>query len=302
MNTAIGIDLGATNIKGVIIDEHGQQLHRINQPTQDQRDNEESDGSNWKQAVKQVVQTLKARQPNVKGIGLAAPGVANKGNTAIANMPGRMFGLEHFHWADFLEEPRVPVLNDAHAALIAESAFGAGKGCQHLALLTLGTGVGGGLLVNGELYQGFLQRAGHLGHISLNADATELTITQSPAALELAIGDISVEKRSMGRFTSNRAVVEAYEQGDPYAAYVWLTSVQKLCVGICSIINAFSPEAVIIGGGVVKAGDALFKPLASFMEVYEWRPEGQATPIYQAAFADYAGAIGAACYALNKQP
>ncbi|RMG30421.1 MAG: ROK family protein, partial [Bacteroidetes bacterium] len=93
---------------------------------------------------------------------------------------------------------------------------------------------------------------------------------------------------------------QAYEAGDPFAAYVWLNSLQKLAVGLCSIINAVSPELIILGGGMAKAGDSLFGPLAKFMEIYEWRPGGEATPIRQAQLADYAGAIGAASYALNE--
>lgn len=300
MTYAIGIDLGGTNIKAIVIDEKGREIHRLSRPTEDERNNTQSEGTNWKNAVKSIVHQLKTTFTNIQAIGLAAPGIVNADNTAILNMPGRMFGLDHFHWANFLEEERVPVLNDAHAALIAEYSFGVGRGYKHVAILTLGTGIGGGLIIDGKLHQGFIQRAGHLGHISVEANAFDLAISNNPGALELAIGDFTVKKRSFGRFKTTHQLVKAYEKGDTLATYVWLQSIKNLAVGISSILNAVSPELIILAGGMTKAGDSLFKPLASFMEIFEWRAAGAQVPIKPAFFSDYAGAIGAASYALEE--
>ena len=88
--------------------------------------------------------------------------------------------------------------------------------------------------------------------------------------------------------------------GDTWATYVWLTSVRKLALGIASFCNAFSPELVVLAGGIIKSGDSLMEPLSSFMELYEWRPGGQATPIKPARFQEYAGAIGAALFANSR--
>ena len=119
---------------------------------------------------------------------MAAPGLTNHSNQSIAHMPGRLQGLENLEWNRLLDHPGVRVLNDAHAALIAESRVGIGKGIRNQLMVTLGTGVGGAILVDGKLYQGFLQRAGHLGHMSLNSEG-QPGILNIPGSLEEAFGN-----------------------------------------------------------------------------------------------------------------
>ncbi len=289
MNQAIGIDLGGTRIKGVLIDTQTGAII-------DKRMTSTNDGetSSWKQAVSQTVRDLKAAasQP-VLGVGLAAPGLPNPQNSAIAYMPGRLPGLEGFDWGGFLGE-RVWVLNDAHAALMAEARFGAARNLAHVVMLTLGTGVGGGMLVNGQLYQGFFQMAGHLGHMTVDADSDQLDVTNAPGSLEDAIGNATVSRRSYGRYKSTHELLDGYKQGEPLATLVWLTSVRRLAGALASVANSFSPEQIILGGGIAQADDALFGPLATFMDLFEWRPGGKKTTIGKAHFGEWAGAIGAA--------
>jgi glucokinase len=211
-------------------------------------------------------------------------------------MPERFKGLEGFIWGDFLGVD-VLVLNDAHAALWAEAKWGVGKDVKNIVMLTLGTGIGGGLLLNGKLHQGFMKRAGHLGHVSINASDTITSIAGTPGSLEDAMGEITLTHRSLGRFDHTHKLVEAYKQGDTWATYVWLNSVRILTVSIVSFCNAFSPDLVVLAGGITKAGEDLLKPLGDFLDIYEWRPGGQSTPIKIARYKDYAGAIGAALYA-----
>ena len=291
MQQAIGIDLGGTRIKGVLVNtDTGEMLHQRITLTHD------SDTSDWKAAVAQTVRELKALTTEpIRGIGLSAPGLPNADNSAIAYMPGRLPGLENFIWADFLNE-RVWVINDAHAALMAEARFGAARSVTNAVMLTLGTGVGGGLLVNGQLYQGFFQMAGHLGHLTVDADSDQRDIVNMPGSLEEAIGNVSIKKRSFGHYQSTHELVDGYRQHEPLATQVWLTSVRRLAVGIASIANSFSPEVVILGGGITQAGDALFTPLQTFMDVFEWRPGGKKTTLCKAHFDDWAGAVGAACF------
>ncbi|MBD2702030.1 ROK family protein [Spirosoma sp. BT702] len=288
----IGIDLGGTRIKGVLLDtDTGEVLHKQLTPT-----NDGEKGSGWKGAIAQTVTDLKTliSEP-IEHIGLAAPGLPTVDNTAIACMPGRLEGLEGFNWSEYLGQP-VHVLNDAHAALMAEARFGAARNLRHVAMLTLGTGVGGGLLVDGQLYQGFFQMAGHVGHITVDADAEHLDVTNMPGSLEDAIGNVTVSRRSYGRYQTTHELVDAYRQGEPLATLVWLTSIRRLAVALASIANLCSPEVVIIGGGITQAGDALFSPLATFMDLFEWRPSGKKTTIVKAHFDDWAGAIGAASF------
>lgn len=289
---AIGIDLGCTNIKTVIIDEDGDVLHEEREETNEQ------DDQHWKQTVHSQISDLK-KKFSITAIGLCAPGLADTGNTCIAFMPGRLPGLENFMWSDFIGE-KVFVLNDAHAALTAEASFGAAKGLQHAILLTLGTGVGGGILMEGKLYQGLSQMAGHFGHATVESNSHALDVTNMPGSIEDAIGNLTIVQRSHGKFSTTFLLIEAYNRGDIFATWLWLSSVRKLAISIASAINILSPEAVIIGGGIAQANDALMKPLQNFLDLYEWRPGGKKTSIKLARFSDLAGAIGAAGFALSK--
>ena len=294
MQKVIGIDVGGTMVKGVLIDLSGKVLHQESVPTNDKESSPE-----WMNTAREMHRLLKQKSGCGKCItGIAAPGIANSEHTAIAFMPGRLAGIENFHWGNYFGGQEVFVLNDAHAALMAESAFGAGIGLRNIVLLTLGTGVGGGILINGELYTGKGLMAGHLGHITLNSAVDETGITGSPGTLEQAIGNTTVERRSSGRFDSTSRLVEAYDKGDSFAAYVWLDSVRKLALAICSISNAISPDAVILGGGITNSGESLFRPLSEFLDVYEWRPGGKKTQILQAQYSELSGAVGAAAFAI----
>ena len=287
--SSIGLDLGGTQVKGVILDTHNRILRQDSLPTED--------GPGWQENVRELLLRLRATTGiPVDRIGLSAPGLAAPDNRSIAYMPGRLQGLEGLDWGQFLGLPGTRVLNDAHAALLAESRLGAGQGFQHLILLTLGTGVGGGLLLNGQLYQGWHNRAGHLGHQPVSG-LPEQSITGTPGSLEVAIGEASLAARSQGRFGTTRELVAAYEAGDPHASQVWLESVRLLASSLAGLINAFAPEAILLGGGIAQAGPALFGPLAAFMDLYEWRPGGLRTPVLPTQLGPYAGAVGAALFA-----
>lgn len=294
MHSAIGIDLGCTNIKAVLIDENGNILQQVRQETREQ------DDQYWKSSVKNIIHQFQAvSQTKIVSVGLCAPGLANATNTYIECMPGRLPGLETFNWSDFTKE-QVHVLNDAHAALTAEAAFGAAKGIQHALLITLGSGVGGGILINGTLYQGMSQMAGHFGHISVDATTHVRDVTNMPGSIEDAIGNITITQRSYGKYQTTFDLIEAYQRGESFATWLWLDAVRKLAVSIASCVNLIAPEAVIIGGGIGQAGDALMKPLQDFLDLYEWKPTGRATTLKAAKFSDMAGAIGAAGFALTK--
>lgn len=294
MKIAIGIDLGGTNVKGVLLNEKGEILHKHYIPTKDNADGK------WKLNVLEMVKYLKdqAKTP-VDIIGLSAPGLADDTNSSIAHLPNRLLGLENFKWAEYFETKTL-VINDAHAALMAEAKFGAVKGFKNAILITLGTGVGGGILINGELYQGLSQMAGHIGHVSINANDDERSILGIPGSLEYALGNYSIERRSLGKFKSTFDLIKAFKESDPFAQWLWLDSVRKLSITLSSFINVFSPEIIVLSGGITLAGELLFEPLSSFVDMYEFRPKGKKTKIEKAHFDDLSGAIGAAAFALGK--
>jgi glucokinase len=293
ISEALGIDIGGTHIKGVILSDEGEVLHSHHIPTHDDAD------GRWRERVRELADTLRAMHGNdIPVAGISSPGLANATNTAIAHMPGRLSGLVGLDWSQWLGLP-CTVLNDAHAALLAEATYGSMAGFRHGLLLTLGTGVGGAILVDGRLYQGQSQMAGHFGHTVLNAADDEVSLLGMPGSLEYALGNYSVPRRSRGLFQDTRDIVAAMRSGDAFAQWLWLDMVRKLAVFISSTANGFSPEVVCLAGGIPQAGDSLMEPLERFLEVLEFRPDGVRTQLRIARFGDMAGAIGAAVMAFR---
>ena len=291
---ALGLDIGGTNLKALLVTPEGDALAQFTQPTSKTKED-------WVTGVRSLIGLLEAEQGRApECIGIATPGLVASDGRSIAWMQGRMEVVQGLDWTDALQHyGRVPVLNDAHAALLGEVWRGAARGYENVLLLTLGTGVGGAAMVDGNLLRGHLGRAGHLGHISLNPHG-ELDIVNTPGSLENAIGECTLQARTDGAYPSTEALVQACATGDAEAISVWQTSVKELAAGIASLINAFDPEAVLLGGGIAKAGDALFDPLGELLNQFEWRPTGGQVRILPAQLGEWAGAYGAANNALRR--
>ena len=291
----IGIDLGGSRIKAVAINNQGNTVYQQLLPTND------GDDTVWKSAVFSAVQDIKSKlHCTYHTIGISAPGLPNSSNSAIAFMPGRLQGLENFIWSDFLKA-RTFVLNDAISAMMGEARFGAARDKKNVVMLTLGTGVGGAILIDGKPYQGSFNKAGHIGHMVIDSDG-EPDIIGIPGSLEDAIGNCTIEKRTSGKFSSTHQLLDAYRSGDNFASEIWLTSVKKLAIALASLTNILSPEMIILGGGITEAGNDLFEPLGNFMSRYEWRTGGNQTEIVKAQYGDFSGAVGAACFARESGP
>ncbi|MBI5384847.1 MAG: ROK family protein [Verrucomicrobia bacterium] len=251
--------------------------------------------------VREVIREIESAQgAPASHVGLAAPGLAARDGRSIAFMPGRFVGLEGFDWPAFLGRP-APVLNDAHAALLGEVWQGAAAGLQNVIMLTLGTGVGGAILADGRLLRGHIGRAGHLGHVCLDPNGAP-DITRIPGSIEDAIGNHNIRERTSGRFATTHDLLAAYGAGDPAAAQVWLQSVRALGCAIASYVNVLDCEAVVLGGGIALAGQALFEPLQQVLDEVEWQPAGHRVRLLPAKLDDWAGAYGAAWQAMNAIP
>jgi glucokinase len=293
MNLAAGIDLGGTRVKGIARDLDGdEELERTILSTEDGKFFDEDPA--WANAIRDLLSDWETRfEQSFSSIGIASPGLAAKDQRSIAFMPGRLAGIEDLVWEDFLNTAaKVRVANDAHTALLGETWQGAAKGCKDVVLLTIGTGVGGAAIADGRLLRGHLGRAGHFGHLSLDPSG-EPDICGTPGSLEDAIGDCTVEKRSGGRFTRTKALVDAHLAGDEQASEIWLRSVRHLAAGIASLINALDPEVILLGGGIANAREALLEPLRSYLDVMEWRPADNRVEIRIVELGEWAGAIGA---------
>lgn len=281
----------------VVLDDQGNKCEQNELLTGDSAGEKEL----WKQKIIAIIEDKSKEyaktNPEVLKCGISAPGLVDFENKMTLHMPERLQGIENFNWSLELQK-NIRVVNDGHAACLAEyESFYQTQGIKNLLMLTLGTGVGGGIIINGRLYQGNLQRAGHVGHMTVDLHGIP-TMTNMPGSLEHAFGNFSVSQRTEGKYQSVRDLVEAYENGSPDATTWWLESVQKLAVALASLTNILSPELIILGGGITAgAGNSLLEPLEKFMSRYEWRPGGYQTKIKEAKLGAYAGAIGAAYFA-----
>lgn len=297
--TVVGLDLGGTRIKAVLMNRVGTILQREIRQTQDDPAANHKPGP-WASAMRDLALDWTASAGREVPIGISAPGLVRDDGRAIGWMPGRLAGLEHLDWTEWLgRSTPVPVLNDAHAALYGEAWIGAARGLSHVVMLTLGTGVGGAAMSEGRILRGRLGRAGHFGHMSLDFRSQDRSCTGMPGALEYLIGNYTVSERSGGRFASTQALLDALAHRDSLAISVWQESIQALACGLASLINLFDPEAAIVGGGIAEAGDALFTPLRALMPSLEWCPTGAPVPIIPASLGEWAGAVGAARLALD---
>jgi glucokinase len=295
MDYAVGIDLGGSSVKAVAITAEGEILGRENQEFDA---DQQFDFAKKITGIFHAIRDGQGREATC--VGLAAPGLAARDQSAIAFMPGRLRGLEGLNWTDHLNATRfVPVLNDAHAALLGEAWIGAAKGLSNVIMLTLGTGVGGAAIVDGRLLRGHLGRAGHLGHNCLDMHAPK-DVTGIPGSIEYFIGNWNIQERTNGRFSTTHALVQAYNRGDLYAREAWERSIHALACTLSTYANVLDPEAVILGGGIARSGSSLIQPLETALRRIEWQPGGHKIRLLFAQLGEFAGAIGAAHNALTQ--
>jgi glucokinase len=292
MAYAIGVDLGASETKVLAVAEDGAVLAERTAATDD------GPHRRWATAVGDLIAGVeRERGSPARWLGLCGPGLAAADGRSIAWMAERMEATVGFDWSDFLGRP-VPVLNDGHAALLGEAWRGAARGIDDVAMLTLGTGVGGAIMVGGELLRGAIGRAGHVGHMTVDARGLP-SVCRMPGGLDDRIGNATLARRSKGRFRDTRALVAAARRGDEAAAELWRGTIRDLACAIASLVNLVDPALVVVGGGIAEAGADLFEPLAAEMDRVEWRPNGHRVPIRAALLGTHAGALGAARNAMD---
>ncbi len=303
---AIGIDFGGTSIKmGVVV---GNEIIAIAPAIATQ---EYSDPGEMTHAIGLFVKALLKDYPEVKVVGMGLPGFVDfyKGTIhTLTNVPG----WNEVPIRDLLQkECGLPVVieNDANCMAYAEWKRGAGVGYKHLVCLTLGTGVGSGLIVNGELLRGGHCSAGELGQTSIDYKG-RIGHYGNRGALEDYIGnkEIAADARTLyGVNGQDKAIVDcspiALERaalaGDEIAQRVWRDIAQKLA---CSLINCcyiLNPEAIIIGGAVAKADKLIFEPLHEFLKAQLYGPLYEELKILPAKLGTKAGIIGAAHLAID---
>jgi len=301
----LGIDIGGGSAKVSLVDEASNVHHQALVDLVDRVDDPATNrAARVDVVIRAIAQATAAGAPPAT-VTVATPGIVDAAHRRIVSLPGKLAGLEGVDWTTELaarapaHAVAVTVLNDAHAAVLGEARLGAGRGAFDVAMLTLGTGVGGGVVLGGRLLEGRNRRAGHLGHISLDPYG-EPSVFPTPGSLEWHLGDAYASARTGGRYVSNEAIVAAARRGQAAAAADWQRMVRVLAVGIASIVNAFDCERVILGGGLVLAGPMLFDPLTRELAEVEWRPGGIAVEVVPAALGRHSGSVGAAVFGRER--
>jgi glucokinase len=193
--------------------------------------------------------------------------------------------------------------NDASAATAGEHRFGAGVGTRNMIYLTISTGVGGGVVIDDRLYRGAAGNGGELGHITVDWRGRRCPGCGRRGCLEAYVSGTAIAERAReAGFPGSSAadVAESARNGDAVAGGVWEETVEALASGLTSLVNAFEPELVVLGGGVMRAGAQLLDPVRERVRRDAMGPAGEAARIVPAALGDHVGIVGAAAVALER--
>jgi glucokinase len=243
---------------------------------------------------------LAAEHGPLAAAGVGLPGLFDEASGRVVflpNLPASWTGHEVASpLAGRLGVP-VALINDARSFTLAESRMGAAAGCANVVCLTLGTGVGGGVVVDGRLRHGPHGRAGELGHQVIDLDGPPCGCGNRGCVEALAAGPALSR---LGGKASPRAVFRAAADGDPRAAAAVRAVVGHLAVGIANLVTVLWPERVVVGGGVAAAGEQLFGPLRVAVAAAAPLVDPAAYEIVPAALGPGAGAIGAALWARER--
>jgi glucokinase len=310
----VGVDIGGTTTKIAFIQDHGEIVEKWEIPT----DNENQGKyitNNISNSIKQKLVEHQMDLNHLKGVGVGAPGPANIETGMIENTPNLAWH-DHYPLRELLEKDlELPVIinNDANCAALGEMWKGAGEGAKDLVCITLGTGVGGGVIANGEVVQGIRGGAGEIGHITsipeggapcnCGKSGCLETIASATGIVRLAMERINhqynrrsalaILYRKTGRITAEN-VVDLAKVGDKIAQDVLNDVSFHLGFALANIANTLNPHKLIIGGGVSKAGNMLLKPLKDYVQRFSFPPVVASTELVLAKLGNDAGVIGAA--------
>ena len=311
MKYYIGIDLGGTEIKAGVVDENYKILSKAGVPTNCPRPANEIVKDMCRAALI-AVEKAGLTKDQIEWIGVGTPGTADveKGVVEYANNLGFSFVPLADMMKEIIDLP-VHIANDANAAVYGEALAGCAKDVQNVVGITLGTGVGGGIIIDGKIYCGFNFAGAELGHIVIEYNGRPCTCGRKGCweAYSSATGLINMTKESMQAHpdskmweiagsldkVNGRTAYDGMRAGDKDAIAVVDMYVEYLGCGLANIVNIFQPEILFIGGGISKEGETLLRPLRAILEreCYSVN-ENRRTKLVCATLGNDAGLIGAA--------
>jgi glucokinase len=311
---AIGIDIGGTSIKGALLSKDGVVVFLISAPT-----GAEKGGKKVLENVLFLIETLIGKhgmKKNIIGVGIGTPGSINEKGTVIGgakNLPG-WEGTQVFRPIGKRFGLTAIAINDALAMTLAEWRYGAAKGFANVVCLSLGTGIGGGIIIDNRIYKGAHGLAGELGHVSVDysgiactcgqrgcveryASATGIVRTAIHTCAGLAKNRQTPFSKLVaakpGQLTS-RVVYDYVKKRDRIALQVNERVCEKLARIIGVAINAFAPDRVVLGGGVMNAGTIIINTTRKYVPLYSLSGSREGCTLLKAKCGENAGAIGAA--------
>ena len=312
MKYYIGIDLGGTNIVAAVVDENYKIITKASTKTNRPRPAQAIADDMAAMALK-AVEEAGLTIDQIEWVGVGTPGIANS-ETGIIEYSNNL-GFENTPMAEMIRkhiDKPVYIENDANAAAYGEYVAGAAKGAKNAVCITLGTGVGGGIVIDGKIYSGSNFAGGEIGHTVINFDGPQCSCGRRGCfeVYSSATGLIRMTKEKMAEDpdtvmhkiteerngkVSARTAFDAMRQGDKAAKEVVDFYIKGLAAGITNTINIFQPDVLCVGGGVCNEGDPLMLPMKALVEkeVYT-RNSAKNTKIVVAELGNDAGLIGAA--------
>lgn len=306
----IGIDLGGTKISGALSDVDGNVLSQYTIST-NAFEGEEVVLGRVISVIEKILSDGEKVPEDIKAIGIGSPGPldAEKGIIITTpNLPFKNFKLvapikEKFGIQTYLD-------NDANVGAIGEFVFGAGQGTKNMIFITVSTGIGGGAIINGQIYRGNTCNALEMGHMTLEKDGPQCNCGNYGCAEALAsgtaIGRIAKEAILGGEDTvlktyenvTSYEVFQAAKKGDIVASRILDTSLNYLGICVANMITIFDPEIVIIGGGVSKGGDIVFDKVREVVNTRCFKAMAESCKIVPAGLGTDAGVMGAVALAV----
>jgi glucokinase len=307
----IGIDLGGTSIKMGLVDQLGNILYTLESPTPVKAGYHQVLAV-FSQMAEQLLRKNQYEWENIVGVGIGVPAFLDLQRGIVVEAVN--LGWHHVPLKEDLERLwTVPVMvdNDANAAALGEMWNGAGKGASHLICLTLGTGIGGGVIINGDIYHGANGSAGEVGHITVKhqggrncncgrkgcleteASATAIVLDALEQVNGMSTGPLKEEYDRSGTITA-KSVVKLARQGDSVCKEIIIKVACIMGSSLAQMCYLLNPEIIVIGGGVAQAGKILFAPLIQAFNNAVLPRVAENTSIVPAKLGNLAGLTGAA--------
>ena len=311
----IGIDLGGTKILTAVADDNGEIIARVKLATETELGQERIKKNIFKSIYK-VLEKTDIKIEKIKSIGIGSPGPLNVEKGIIyesANLP-----IKNMEIVELIEEEtgvNTYLQNDANTAALGEKVFGAGKEADDLLYITISTGVGGGIIINGKIYYGHTGNAGEIGHMTVDPTGPKCgcgnygcleSFSSGTAIKNMAKKAIEndestlIKKLAKDQKLSAKLVAKAAAKGDQKALDIFAKAGYYLGIGIANLVNIFNPEMIILGGGVLKAKEYFLDRAKEEFKKRALKAPADIVKIKEAVLEDEIGVKGAIALAMQK--